>query len=362
MKLKLCDECYPLRVKHVGKDEWLKLVIKFSDYNYRQSWDFGMACAERLNALSEHIVITADDEHEEIIGIADVRVKKIPFIGGGIAYISGGPLLAKSGSLSRQIYSQIVSELIKEYSLKRKLTLRIAPPPQSDKKSKTIETALADLSFKKIQKKKKTILLDLAPDLDTLRGGLHQKWRNCLNKSEKSNIKLKSGKSTSLFSEFSLLFDELVVKKNFSVDLDVDFYTHVQKKAVDSDQYILTIAEINGTPVAGHLSSILGDTCVYLLGASNDIGRKANAAYLLQWHTITQAKSRGCRWYDLGGIDSEGNSGVYLFKQRMGGDEVIIPGPFEFKTSGIRAVIPFLGEFFYTYFKPYLTQYIANVK
>jgi hypothetical protein len=81
---------------------------------------------------------------------------------------------------------------------------------------------------------------------------------------------------------------------------------------------------------------MLGDTCVYLLGATSEAGLETRAAYLLQWNTILLAKERGIRWYDLGGVDPEGNPGVYHFKRGVGGDEVIPPGPYERSPGGWR--------------------------
>ena len=42
------------------------------------------------------------------------------------------------------------------------------------------------------------------------------------------------------------------------------------------------------------------------------------------------------RYYDLGGIDPEGNPGVYHFKSGLGGREVTAPGPFEAAPSRAR--------------------------
>jgi lipid II:glycine glycyltransferase (peptidoglycan interpeptide bridge formation enzyme) len=40
--------------------------------------------------------------------------------------------------------------------------------------------------------------------------------------------------------------------------------------------------------------------------------------------------------YDLGGVDEDENPGVYKFKQGMGGDEVIAPGPYECVADSLR--------------------------
>ncbi len=167
---------------------------------------------------------------------------------------------------------------------------------------------------------------------------------------------LRVGKDAFLFQEFKPLLDDLIEKKAFSVDLGVDFYANVHSRSDEVDKFIITLAEMGGQPVAGHVASILGDTCVYLLGASNNVGRKLNAAYLLQWQVIEMAKAAGCRWYDLGGIDKQTNPGVYRFKQRMGGHEVDIPGPFEMRSPSMRGLLTQFGETVYSSLKPYLVR------
>lgn len=341
-------------IRPIEKNEWLQLAPKCNTYNYRQSWAFGSACALRLNAVCEHIAI--QKPNGVIVSLADVRIKKIPFLGGGIAYINGGPLMLLCNDYNEEIFTKTISAVTNEYNTKRGLTLRIAPPPRADERKKDIDFLYLNLGFTNTNQEKKTLFLDLSLELSVIRKNLHQKWRNCLNKSEKSNIKLLSGKETSDFKKFIPLFNELIVDKNFSVDLDIDFYKNVQQKSVDFEKFIVTIAEIDGEAIAGHVSSILGDTCIYLLGASNSVGRKVNAAYLLQWNAITMAKSVGCLWYDLGGIDQEENPGVYRFKKRVGGLEIDVPGPFEINASGFRSTTTMLAEKTYHYFKKVLKQ------
>jgi hypothetical protein len=74
--------------------------------------------------------------------------------------------------------------------------------------------------------------------------------------------------------------------------------------------------------VAGLVASALGDSAIYLLGATSDDGLTAKGAYLLQWTLIRWLKENGVRWYDLGGIDPEGNPGVYTFKKGLSGTDV----------------------------------------
>jgi lipid II:glycine glycyltransferase (peptidoglycan interpeptide bridge formation enzyme) len=84
----------------------------------------------------------------------------------------------------------------------------------------------------------------------------------------------------------------------------------------------ILICELDGIPVAGLVASAMGDSAIYLLGATSDNGLNSKGAYLLQWTMIQWLKENGFKWYDLGGIDPEGNPGVYSFKRGLSGIDV----------------------------------------
>jgi lipid II:glycine glycyltransferase (peptidoglycan interpeptide bridge formation enzyme) len=84
----------------------------------------------------------------------------------------------------------------------------------------------------------------------------------------------------------------------------------------------ILICQDKGAPVAGLVTSAMGDSAIYLLGATDDEGLKSQGAYFLQWTMIKWLKERGVRWYDLGGIDPERNPGVYSFKRGFSGADL----------------------------------------
>ena len=88
--------------------------------------------------------------------------------------------------------------------------------------------------------------------------------------------------------------------------------------------------------MAGNITSIHGDTAVYLIGASTETGLKAKAGYMMHWRTIELIRERGLPWYDLGGIDPEANPGVTSFKLRTNGADVTAAGPFDLSPAGVR--------------------------
>lgn len=327
-----------LFVKQIEKSLWQQESVHFSDLNYRQLWEYGIASAARVGAQSEHIAIY---HHENLIGLADVRIKKIPVVKTGIAYINGGPLVRKGCDSDGKTLVLCLKALIAEYACCRKYVLRINPLPSNSDWNQAVEKAFSENGFCQTKKLKnyRTILIDISQPLDVIRKQLHQKWRNCLNNAEKQNITIVNGTSLELFEKFNLLYKQLRSRKDFDVDQDDSFFMMVQKTLDESEKLYISIAEIEGVPVAGHISSMLGDTCVYLLGASSEQALKTKAAYLLQWHTIVTAKEKNCGWYDLGGIDPEKNPGVYHFKQGMGGIDVTILGPYEVYPDFLRRII-----------------------
>jgi len=319
-----------ITIEPVEGDVWQRLAAGFEDHNYRQLWDFGTACARRAGAISEHVAIW---EENELLGLSDVRVKRLPVLGTGIAYVNGGPLIRMANRrdrCQRRLHTALES-LVGHYVRDRKLVLRIQPPVIGDSKTDYLSEAFqnAGYAINEQHPHYRTILLDISLPLNDIRKQFAQKWRNCLNNAERQGVTIETSTDGKAFSTFLELFNTLLARKGFDTELHASFYEEVQHGLSDGEKFQVSLAFKEEQPIAGHVSSMLGDTCVYLLGATNELGLKRKAAYLLQWSVIQTAKKRSCRWYDLGGIDPEKNPGVYHFKRGMGGVDVTAPGPFE---------------------------------
>src|SRR3954469_40737 len=115
------------QVVHLDRAAWESCVRDFSDYSYRQAWAYGTALAHKRGATSEHVAIRSGSE---TIALADVRIKRLPLIGGGLAYISGGPLVRNLDGSRTELdrFDFAVDALVREYVHRRGLTLRIVAP------------------------------------------------------------------------------------------------------------------------------------------------------------------------------------------------------------------------------------------
>jgi len=333
-------------IRRLDRKEWSNLASGFLDYNYRQLWAFGNEAANRVGAISEYVAICYSNK---IIGLANVRIKKLPLFNIGIAYITGGPLVRKRKQQGLDSFRLCLKVLQHEYVRKRSLILRIICPI-AEKNCMSEQIKLfenANYSLTNMSKVYRTMVVDLERSESEIRTGLHQKWRNCLNRSEKNHLNIIKGTDTTIFQKFNKLYMELRERKNFDVDLEPDFYEKVQQELENTEKFVVHVAEFEGKPVAAHVGSYLGDTAVYLLGASNIKGNDMNASYLLQWHVMNYAKEKGCRWYDLGGIDPDNNPDVFRFKKRMGGIELTAAGPFQIIPTGGKGQLTLIIEHIY---------------
>ncbi len=332
------------------QDKWQSIAARFLDYSYQQSWAYGEALARRDGAVCEHVAVTA---FGEVIGAACVRIRTIPLVGCGIAYISGGPLVRRADSnddIDRLHRS--LEALRAEYADRRGLILRILAPIATADWNDAVSGAYAAAGWAVAEHSRsyRTFLLDIDRPLDDIRAGCSKYWRRNLRRAEKKTFNITTGTTSEYFEPIRKLYQQLLHRKSFLVGLDADFYAELQGSLRSDEHLVASLVESDDGPHAGLIYSMLGDTCVPLVLASDQTGLRDYAVYLLQWSSIEIAQSRGMRQYDLGGIDPEGNPGVYNFKKGLRGVDLRSPGPFEAIPSGVRCAVTRGAETIYRRF------------
>lgn len=325
-------------IEHVDSDRWPSLARRFLDNNYQQICAYGRTLAELNHADSEQIAITSGDA---LLGLANVRIRMLPFIGGGVAYITGGPLsrTGRSDDLSR--LAECLSLLREEYVDRRGLTLRILGPLGSPEWNAGAGKVFSDTGMDSTDQSRsyRTFLLDIRPSLDDLRAACSKYWRRNLRRAEKRDFQVRTGTGDELFATVCTLYDRLCQRKQFHSNLDAEFYASLQTRLNGHEKLTASVIEVDDEPVSGLIVSLLGDTCIPLILATDEAGLRSYAAYRLQWHSIAMAREHGMSYYDLGGIDPEANSGVYNFKKGLRGLDMTAPGPYESTPAGFRGLV-----------------------
>ena len=323
----------------IDRPRWDALLAEFGDASIYQTSAYG-AARWGEKRLSRLVV----ENGNGIAGIAQVAVVSIPLVRAGIAYVPWGPLWERKGSSPEsERFRSTLRALKEEYVFKRGLLLRISPAVLREERHEILELLIEE-GFTESAPGYRTLLLDLSPDLDTIRKQLDQKWRNQLNRSEKNGLTLREGTGEDLYDVFVELYRQMLDRKQFRTDVDVEVFRSVQKALPEIQKMRILVCESEGRPVAAMVGTRIGDRGIYLLGASNNDGNRKKGSYFLQWRMIDWFKKQGCRHYDLGGIEPDGTPGVYHFKKGISDREVSHVGQYELSPGWFTSRVVQAGE------------------
>jgi hypothetical protein len=315
------DPVWQVEVDGVTPTEWSAMLDLFDDVNIYQTWSYGAIRWGRKNL--SHLVLKRQGE---VLGMAQLRIVRPTRFNFGMAYLRWGPLCHRRGSEPEsEGVSRLARALHEEYVCKRGLLIQVLPNAFVG----SPRAALFRSCFSRFTQEPqtsanayRTFILDLTRPLEELRRNLDKKWRNQLTRSEKNGLNLVAGNGTVEFRTFCRMYNQMLKRKAFATTVDIEEFGRLQEDLPDTHRMRILICEQDGRPIAGLVASAMGDSAIYLLGATSDDGLDAKGAYLLQWTLIQWLKESGFKWYDLGGIDPEGNPGVYSFKRGLSGTDV----------------------------------------
>jgi lipid II:glycine glycyltransferase (peptidoglycan interpeptide bridge formation enzyme) len=316
----LTSSQYAVEIDQITETEWSDALETFADATIHQTWSAGRLQAGAQNL--SHLVLRKDGE---LAGLAQVAIRKLPFVPCGVATVYWGPLWRRRGrDVSGEDLARLMSALKDEYASKRGCLLRVWPASFRDSAMDASDPTLEVLrahGFRSHDESApyRTLLLDLSPSEDDLRKNLDSKWRNQLKAAEKAELRLTEGSSDAMYETFTALLQEMVSRKKFETQVDYERYARIHRDLPPTLKMRLIICWQGDDPVAAGVFSAVGDTGTYVFGATANSGLRLNGSNLIQWTAIKWMKARGCRWYDLGGVDPAGNPGVYRFKKGIAG-------------------------------------------
>ena len=321
-------------VRRVDPADWPSFAAGFRDLTYEQSLAWSGPAAARLGAEAQFWAL---ERAGRPMAGAVARVKRVPGLGRGIAWIASGPVaLALDGAEpSDDDMIEILAALRAELCGRQGHILRLRPPPLLMRSSESWTRIVAAAGFGPSSRAAsyQSFALDLSQEEDALMKGLNGKWRGHLRNALKAGMHVERGlaEERGLAARFRALYDEVRDAKGFETGISPEFFFTLEGSDFTHD---VLMATKDGKDVAGIVVGATGPTAVYLFGATGLEGRRLRAGYLLTWEGIRLARAQGRRWYDLGGVDELANPDVYHFKLRTGGIPFDAPGPFEARPSG----------------------------
>lgn len=323
-----------LQVRSVNATDWSGLAAGFRDMGFEQSLAYARAAAARVGAGLDLLAVEAAGVP---VAAAAVRVKRVPGLGCGIAWIPAGPLvLPQSGPAPDAAMLGAVLAAFRDRIARDQghvLRLRLSGLALQDPATFRAIAGGAGLATTARARPYRSSAIDLTRGTEALMADLAGKWRTDLRFALKSGLVLERAQGPALEARFLAMFDAVQATKGFRPDIPPVFHFALP----GADYWVETLIAVkDGQDVAGIVTGRAGRTTTYLFGATVEAGRPLRAGYFLTWEAIVQAAAEGQAWYDMGGIDAAANPDVARFKERMNGVPLLAE-PFEARPGGIRA-------------------------
>ncbi|MEM9954412.1 MAG: peptidoglycan bridge formation glycyltransferase FemA/FemB family protein [Chloroflexota bacterium] len=191
-----------------------------------------------------------------------------------------------------------------------------------------------------------TVMIDITGDDDTIQARMNTSTRRNIRKAYKNDIHYYEATPDDLH-KFTTMMDVTGERNDFGVHESA--YYKLMYELFVPDHATLILADHEGDTLAANLVISVGDTAIYLEGASSNVKRKLMASYGVQWEAIKWAQNRGCTKYDMWGIPDESEEvleeqfqeridglwSVYRFKRGWGGDVVRSAGAWDYVYNSI---------------------------
>ncbi len=265
-----------------------------------------------------HLVLTRNGG---VAALAQARIKKLPFLKIGIAYVQWGPVWRRSASeMNAETFRQAIRALRNEYVCKRGLSLRLFPILFDDNAS-CFSQILDEEGFSSLgaDLRGRTILMNLAPPLSELREGLSRNWKRNLKQGEQNGLDVIEGTGEELFESFIEIYKQMVTRKSFVEPNDIHQFRRIQSRLPEQFKMKIMLCRSGERICAGLIWSEMGKMGIELFAATSDAGMKSKGSYLLRWKLVEMLQRNRADIYNLNGINPEKNPGNYKFKAELAG-------------------------------------------
>lgn len=174
-----------------------------------------------------------------------------------------------------------------------------------------------------------TVMLDLRPDLATLRQGLESKWRNRLVRAENANTPRVQVQPNLEHALAMLVHERSLRETRHFHGLPERFVpAYIEAHAQPAQAFTVSSVQQGGELLAGMLFLLHGRVATYHMGWSSEAGREGNLHNLLLWKGLCQLKAQGISHLDLGGVNTHDLPGISRFKLGTGGQALTLAGTY----------------------------------
>jgi len=254
------------------------------------------AWAEVKASLGWRSVRVVAERGDHIVGGAQMLYRPMRGIG-AVAYVARGPVVAGAdAAVGAQVLSQI-ERTVRELRVRQ---VTVQPPGETDESPPYIahrgylpsDTPVAPRA---------TVLLDVEPDEDEILAAMSSKTRYNIRLSGRRSVTVRDGDAADMSTYHDLLV-ATGVRQGFTPP-PMRYFRHMWDVLEPRGQIRLSVADVDGVPVAAQIAVGFGDTVVNKLSVWSGEAGKHRPNEAVQWATIRWAHAHGYRRYDLEGME-----------------------------------------------------------
>lgn len=283
-----------MQIKEItDSSAWGELVVACAA-NPLQSWQWGELKA-KTGAWTAYRLACVEDG--ELVGGAQVLVRKLPFPFRALAYAPRGPFARDNASFVA------ICEAVAQWCAWKtpSVCLRIEPEltkvelPEPWREGDRVLLA-------------KTATVDIVPSEDEIMKSIpNRKCRQYIRKAERDGVVVRHATADDL-DDILDLYHATAEADGFS--LHVDEYYRTAFDELEGVQQVFVAEGPDGGGAQAFLWNVLtpGGTTFELWGAVNDAGKRSRANYYMKWCAMREAKAAGSTLYDLNGLLNDGIS------------------------------------------------------
>lgn len=259
-----------------------------------------------LQSLAWEKFLKSKDLETFRVGESLFVVHKLPIVG-KYAYSPRGPIMVESRKSKIESGDESEIQKIIDEAKKRGCGwIRIEPNREAELQKIQTSIVNCQLSIVKCLRStqpKEILCMDITKSEEELLAQMKSKTRYNIRLAEKKGVTVTVSREEKYLNKFI----ELVQETAGRAGIKAHPREHYERllETLPEDMLNLYGAEYNGEVIAVNMMIFFEDTAIYLHGGSSNKYRNVMAPFLLQWRAVQDAKKRGCKWYDLGGIDTD---------------------------------------------------------
>ena len=168
-----------------------------------------------------------------------------------------------------------------------------------------------------------------------------------MNRAGRSGVTIETTRADADVEKFFALYARIAVVKGFRVVGSVSLMKHLlAAPAGAAVEAQLFVARHSESVAAGALVIRCGRSIHGVWQGTDRAFSRERVGEAVQWALIEWALSRDCVLFDQEGVDPHNNPSGYAFKQKLGGEEIILEGRQYLPCSARGHLITWLDQYF----------------